>query len=187
MWVALSLHISLALYHRRCFTSRLGFSFPFSTPGISGLLGVWRCWRAYRQGEGEIQAVTRANSFRAGLWVSNVSLLFVWLAIRCAAVECARSRDLHELSFLTKRTAGRAFSPRSTNTHGCFARFVRPGDSTKLLKFGENSFHPGHTGPYDGILMSMFIFSASHQDFPSRHDFGKNTLPVIGRAWDSCV
>lgn len=54
------------------------------------------------EGEGEIQAVTRANSFNTGLRFSNVFVLFVWLAIRCTTVEFARSRDLHELLFLTK-------------------------------------------------------------------------------------
>lgn len=54
------------------------------------------------EGEEEIQAVTRANSFNTGLQLSNVFVLFVWLAIRCATVEFAWSGDLHELLFLTK-------------------------------------------------------------------------------------
>ena len=52
--------------------------------------------------EGEIQAVTRTSSFNTGLWISDVSVLFVWLVIRCTPVEFAWSRDLHELLFLTK-------------------------------------------------------------------------------------
>ena len=51
------------------------------------------------EGEGKIQAVTRANSFNTGLRLSDVFVLFVWLAIRCTAVEFAWSRDLHELLF----------------------------------------------------------------------------------------
>lgn len=54
------------------------------------------------EGEGEIQALTRANSFSTGLQFSNVFVLSVWLVIRCTTVEFAWSRDLHELLFLTK-------------------------------------------------------------------------------------
>ena len=54
------------------------------------------------EGEEEIQAVTRANSFNTGFRFSSVFVLFGWLAIRCTTVEFAWSRDLHELLFLTK-------------------------------------------------------------------------------------
>lgn len=63
------------------------------------------------EGEGEIQAVTRANSFNAGLEFSNVFVLVAWRVIRCAPVEFAWSRDLHELLFLAKGTSVQSVLP----------------------------------------------------------------------------
>lgn len=65
------------------------------------------------EGEEEIQAVTRANSFNTGLRFSSVFVHFVWLAIRCTSVEFAWSGDLHELLFLTTRTSVQGFSLHS--------------------------------------------------------------------------
>lgn len=74
---------------------------------------VFGVGRELLEGEGEIQAATRANSLSAGLPFSGVFVLFVWLAIRCTAVEFAWSRDLHELSFLATCTSVQALSPCS--------------------------------------------------------------------------
>lgn len=63
------------------------------------------------EGKGEIQAVTRANSFNASLEFSDVFVLLAWRAIRCTPVEFAWSRDLHELLFLAKGTSVRSVLP----------------------------------------------------------------------------
>lgn len=63
------------------------------------------------EGEGEIQAVTRANSFNGGLEFSHVFVLSAWRAIRCTPVEFAWSRDLHELLFRAKGTSVQSVLP----------------------------------------------------------------------------
>lgn len=79
---------------------------------VNGCL-VFGVGRELLEGEGEIQAATRANSLNAGLPFSSVFLLFVWLTIRCAAVEFAWSRDLHELLFLATCASVQTLSPCS--------------------------------------------------------------------------
>lgn len=68
------------------------------------------CWKE----RGENQAATRANSWNAALPFSGLFVLLVWLAIRCAAVEFAWSRDLHEFLFLATCTSVQALSLCST-------------------------------------------------------------------------
>lgn len=113
----------------------LGFHF-WLTGSVNGWLG-FGVSAALLEGEGEIQAATRANSLNGGLPFSSVFVLFVWLVIRCTAVEFAWSRDLHELLFFATCTSVQTLSPCSTVPEHPFAEgFVCSGQQ-KPSAWGE--------------------------------------------------
>lgn len=139
--------------------------------------------RELLEGEGEIQAATRAN-LNGALPFSSLFLLFVWLVIRCTAVEFAWSRDLHELLFLATCTCVQALSPCSTVPQHPFAGgFVRRGAAVsksqvlggrKAAVIKTKCWNKGKTPPglCSSVGICVFILCA---DWSSQHDFVKAT------------
>lgn len=70
--------------------------------------------RELLEGEGGKSSCNKSKFLERSFAVLGVFVLLVWLAIRCAAVEFAWSRDLHEFLFLATCTSVQALSPCST-------------------------------------------------------------------------
>lgn len=134
------------------------------------------------EGEGGIQAATRADSLNAASPFSSIFVLFVWLAIRCSAVEFAWSRDLHELLFLATCTS---VPPVLHGTRApLWSRICAPGCSgqQKPSAWGKEGCsdrskaaeirgkHLQGCATASGFC--VFILCA---DFSSQHDFVKAT------------
>lgn len=146
------------------------------------LVSAESCWKE----KGKFKLQQEQILWTQVLPFSSVFILFVWLVIRCTAVEFAWSRDLHELLFLATCTSVQALSvcalwyPSTPLEKGfvCWGAVVSTnqvlGGERKAAVIKTKCWNKGKTpsGLCSSVGICVFILCA---DFSSQRGFVKAT------------